>query len=169
MPPKSKIAHPSGHQTAAKLSWHVGFYRCFFPNCAQVLKLLTDLLRGGGPKRWSGPLPPKRLSKMLNTSYRRRCPSNILPQMLSFLWPLMQHKSGDHWQPLGFFSRKLRDTESHFSNFQCKLLAAQAAIKHFSHFCEDQAFSQTTCYCPFLCFSPHFTQTTTPFGIHLRI
>ncbi len=26
----------------------VNFYRCFLPNCAQVLKPLTDLLKGGG-------------------------------------------------------------------------------------------------------------------------
>jgi hypothetical protein len=29
--------------------------------------------------------------------------------------------------------------------------------------------SQTTCHCHFSCFSPHFTQTTAPFGIHFRI
>ncbi len=42
---------------------------------------------------------------------------------------VMQQKSGDHWQPLGFFSCKLIDTESRYSTFDCKLLAAQAAIK----------------------------------------
>jgi hypothetical protein len=48
----------------------------------------------------------------------------------------MQQKSGDNWQPLGFVSRKLTDTESRYSTFDRKLLAAQAAIKHFYHFCE---------------------------------
>ncbi len=48
----------------------------------------------------------------------------------------MQQKSGDHWQPLGFFSHKLTDMESRYSTFDRKLLAAQAAIKHFRHFCE---------------------------------
>jgi hypothetical protein len=33
----------------------VNFYRHFLPTCAQVLKPLTNLLRGGGPKQWSGP------------------------------------------------------------------------------------------------------------------
>jgi hypothetical protein len=41
----------------------------------------------------------------------------------------MQQKSGDHWQPLGFFSRKLTDTESRYSTFDRELLAAHAAIK----------------------------------------
>jgi hypothetical protein len=53
---------------------------------------------------------------------------------------VMQQKSGDHWWPLGFFSRKLKETESHYSTFDRELLAAHAAIKHFRHFCEGRAF-----------------------------
>jgi hypothetical protein len=58
--------------------------------------------------------------------------------MLNFPWPLtpLILISGDHWQPLGFFSCKLTDMESRYSTFDRKLLAAQAAIKHFRHFCE---------------------------------
>jgi hypothetical protein len=37
---------------------------------------------------------------------------------------VMQQKSGDHWLPLGFFPRKLTDTESHYSTFDRELLAA---------------------------------------------
>jgi hypothetical protein len=66
----------------------VNFYRHFLPNCALVLKPLNDLLRGGGQNVGSGPFPPRRHSRMQNASWRRRCPSNTLPQMLSFLWPL---------------------------------------------------------------------------------
>jgi hypothetical protein len=46
----------------------------------------------------------------------------------------MQQKSGDHWRPLGFFSRKLTDMESRYSTFDRELLAAHAAIIHFRHF-----------------------------------
>jgi hypothetical protein len=45
----------------------------------------------------------------------------------------MQQKSGDRCWPLGFFSGKLTDTESRYSTFDRKLLAAHAAIKHFRH------------------------------------
>jgi hypothetical protein len=37
---------------------------------------------------------------------------------------VLQQKSKDHWQPLGFSPRKLTDTESRYSTFDCKLLAA---------------------------------------------
>jgi hypothetical protein len=42
----------------------------------------------GGPKLWSGPLLHRRHSKMQNVSLRRQYPSNTLPPMLNFLWPL---------------------------------------------------------------------------------
>jgi hypothetical protein len=48
----------------------------------------------------------------------------------------MKQKSGDHWQPLGFFSRKLTDMESRYSTFDHELLAAHAEIRHFRHFVE---------------------------------
>jgi hypothetical protein len=68
----------------------VNFYRRFLPNCAQVLRPLTDLLRGGGrPRRWSGPHRHRRHSRMQNASWQRRYPSNIPPQMQNFLLPLM--------------------------------------------------------------------------------
>jgi hypothetical protein len=51
----------------------------------------------------------------------------------------MQQKSGDHWWPLQFFSRKLTDTESRYSTTDRELLAAQAAVKYFHHFCEGRA------------------------------
>jgi hypothetical protein len=60
----------------------------------------------------------------------------------------MQQKSGDHWRPLGFFSRKLTDTESRYSTFDRELLAARAAIKHFCHFCEGRAFQIWTDHKP---------------------
>jgi hypothetical protein len=56
----------------------------------------------------------------------------------------MQQKSGNHWRPLGFFSRKLTDTESRYSTFDRELLAAQVAIKHFRHFCEGRQFQLWT-------------------------
>ncbi len=57
---------------------------------------------------------------------------------------VMQQKTGDHWRPLGLFSRKLTDTESRYSTFDRKLLADHAAIKHFRHFCEERAFQLWT-------------------------
>ncbi len=61
---------------------------------------------------------------------------------------VMQQNSRDHWRPLGFFSRKLTDKESRYFTFDRELLAAHAAIKHFRHFCEGQAFQLWTDHKP---------------------
>jgi hypothetical protein len=61
---------------------------------------------------------------------------------------VMQQKSGDHWRPLGFFSCKLTDTESCYSYFGRELLAPQAEIKHFRHFCEGCLFQLWTNHKP---------------------
>ncbi len=60
----------------------------------------------------------------------------------------MQQKSGNHWRPHGFFSRKLTDIESHYSTFDCELLAAHAAFKHFRHFCQGRQFQLWTDHKP---------------------
>jgi hypothetical protein len=55
---------------------------------------------------------------------------------VTYIGGVMQQKSGDHWQPLGFFSCKLLDMESRYSTFDSELLAAHAAIIHSRHFCK---------------------------------
>ncbi len=115
------------------------------PNCAQVLKPLTALLKGGDKKlEWTAsaqeafqnakrlqavavplqhPVPHAELSLATDTSN-------------AHIGGVMQQKSGDYWGPLGFFSHKLRNTESRNSTFDHELLATWAAVNHFRHFCK---------------------------------
>ena len=44
------------------------------------------------------------------------------------------------WSPLAFFSRKLSDTETRYSIFDCELLAAFFAIRHFRFLLEGRDF-----------------------------
>jgi hypothetical protein len=54
-------------------------------------------------------------------------------------------KSGDHWCPLGFFSREsCLTTESHYSMFGWELLAAHVSIRHFHNFHEGYLFQLWT-------------------------
>jgi hypothetical protein len=74
----------------------------------------------------------------------------------------MQQKSGDHWRPLVFLSRKLTDTESRYSTFDREFLAAQAAIKHFRHFCEGRAFQLWTDHKPLVTALSHVSVPVSP-------
>jgi hypothetical protein len=75
---------------------------------------------------------------------------------------VMQQKSGDHWRPLGFFSRKLTDTKSCYSTFDRELLAAHAAIKQFPHFCEGRAFQLWTDHKPRVTAISHVSAPISP-------
>jgi hypothetical protein len=74
----------------------------------------------------------------------------------------MQQKSGDHWRPLGFFSRKLTGTESCYLTFDNKLLAAYATIKHFRHFCAGRAFQLWTDHKPLVTAISSVSATISP-------
>jgi hypothetical protein len=135
----------------------VNFYRRFLPNCAQVLKPLTDLLRGGGPKlQWTDAAQEafQQAQRLLAAAVPLQHPAPNAELSLAtdasdtHIGGIMQQKSKDHWQPLGFFSRKLMDTESRCSTFDRELLAAKAATKHFRLFCEGRLFQQWTDHKP---------------------
>jgi hypothetical protein len=53
---------------------------------------------------------------------------------------VIQQQVGQHWQPLGFFNKKLSKTEVNYSTFDRELLAAMLGIKHFRSQLEGHPF-----------------------------
>ncbi len=131
----------------------VNFYCRFLPNCAKVLHPLTDLLKGG-PRtlQWTATAQEsfQKVKRLLAAAVSLQHPSPTAKLSLAtdasdtHIGGVMQQKSSNHWRPLGFFSRKLTDTESRYSTFDRELLAAHAAIKHFRHCCEGRQFQLWT-------------------------
>jgi hypothetical protein len=111
----------------------VNFYRRFLPNCAQVLKPLTNLLKGG-PKTLQRTAAAQeafqQAKRLLTAAVQLQHPAPNAELSLAtdasdtHIGGVMQQKSEDHWKPLGFFSHKLMDTESRYSTFDRELLAA---------------------------------------------
>jgi hypothetical protein len=152
------------------------FYCSFLSGCACVLQPLTNLLKGSPktlqwttmaeevfqnatPPHQSGaqhPSPQDELSLATEASN-------------SHIRGVMQQKSNDYWRPLGFFSRKLSDTEYRYSPFDRLLLAADAAIQHFSLFLQRSSVPalyrpQTPCHCTVSCHGPYFAVTAATFA-----
>ncbi len=150
----------------------VNFYLRFLPNCAQVPKPLTNLLKGGAKiLQWTAAAQEafQQAKCLLAAAVPLQHPTPNAELSLAtdasdtHIGGVMQPKSKDHWQPLGFFSRKLTDTESCSSTFDRELLAAQAAIKHFRHFCEGCLFQLWTDHKPLVtAFSRISTQHRSP-------
>jgi hypothetical protein len=104
----------------------VNFYHRFLPKCAQILKPLTDLLKGGAKKlEWTVSTQEafQNAKRLLAAAVSLQHPapnaelSSATDASDTHIGRVMQQKSGDHWRPLGFFSRKLTDTESRSSTF----------------------------------------------------
>ena len=61
---------------------------------------------------------------------------------------VLQQQIGDGWQPIAYFSKKLRSAESKYSTFDRELLAVYLAIKHFCHFVGGREFFVLTDHKP---------------------
>ena len=61
---------------------------------------------------------------------------------------VLQQRIDDHWVPLSFFSRKLKDAETRYSTFCRELLAVYLAIKHYRHLLEGRDFHVSTDHRP---------------------
>jgi cytoskeleton-associated protein 5 len=99
----------------------VNFYCCFLPNCTQVLHPLTDLLKGRVQEdEWTASAQGafQNAKHLLATAVPLQHPTPHAELSLAtdasdtHIGGIMQQKSGDHGQPLGFFSKKLTDTKS---------------------------------------------------------
>jgi hypothetical protein len=63
---------------------------------------------------------------------------------------VLQQQVGQHWQPLGLFSKKLSKTEVNYSTFDRELLAAVSGIMHFRSQLEGRPFQLWTDHKPLI-------------------
>jgi hypothetical protein len=94
----------------------VNFYRRFLPGCAHVLRPLTNLLKVGTKTlEWTimAEEALKNAKHLLAMAVLlQHLASNAELSLVtdasdSHVGGIMQPKSGDHWRPLGFFSKKI--------------------------------------------------------------
>lgn len=62
----------------------------------------------------------------------------------------LQQLIDNTWQPIGFFSRKLSETEQRYSTYDRELLGMFAAVKHFRHYLECRHFTIHTDHKPLI-------------------
>ena len=113
----------------------MNFYRRFLPGAAGTLRPLTAAL-SGNPKTlpWT---PGAVLALAADASD-------------THVGAVLQQQVGQHWQPLGFFSKKLSKSEVNYSTFDRELLAAVSGIKHFRTRLEGRPFELWTDHKPLI-------------------
>lgn len=140
----------------------VNFYRICLPDTAQLQAPLNDLLQGnikGNAKiAWDS-----KASECFEKLKESLAQATLLahPEENAFLAlfcdasdtsvaAALQQKSGDKWEPLGFYSKKLSPTESQYSAFDRELLAIYNAVKFFKHMLEARTFTIYTDHKPLI-------------------
>ena len=151
-------------QTQRKLKEFLGlvnFYRRFVPHAAGILRPLTDLLT------------PRGQSKNLQWTDAAETAFNNIKSALTHVATLahpqpnvdlcvmtdasdiavgavLQQRVDDAWQPIAFFSRKLKPAETRYSAFGRELLAIYLAIRHFRPTLEGRHFHVLTDHKPLI-------------------
>ncbi|KAK4472135.1 hypothetical protein MN116_000433 [Schistosoma mekongi] len=135
----------------------VSFYRRFIPNCASVIKPLTDQLRGNkkvvtmdadSNKAFTATKEAIANVTML-AHHNTEAPVSIAVDASdSAIGAVLQQWTDKAWQPFAFFSRRLNDTESRYSTFGRELLAMYCAVRHFQHSIEGREFTIFTDHKP---------------------
>ena len=153
-PPTSKISelsdfpYPTDSKALRRFLGMVGFYRKLVPNFASIVLPLTECIR----------VKPNQKSIELTESERQSF--DEIKKVLSDLKALAHVQTGNsHFQlvtdssqyavgaalhqmvnnqpvPVGFFSKKLSETQRRYSTFDRELLAAYLAVLHFRHHIE---------------------------------
>jgi hypothetical protein len=137
----------------------INFYCRFLPGAAGTLRPLTAALSGN----------PKTLPWMpdMETAFAAAKKALVAAVPLSHPLPgavlslatdasdthvgaVLQQQVGQHWQPLGFFSKKLSKSEVNYSTFDRELLAAVSGIKHFRSRLEGHPFQLLTDHKPLI-------------------
>jgi len=143
----------------------VNFYRRFIRGAAQILKLLTDALRGGklAKLQWTQDMEAtfKESKAALSSAAELAHPDPTAELVLAVdtsgthVGAVLQQRAGLRGlQPLGFFSQKLDKTQQKYSAFDRELLAAYLGIRHFRWSLEGRPFILMTDHKP-LTFALH--------------
>ncbi len=53
---------------------------------------------------------------------------------------VLQQHDNDQWQPLGFYSERLTETQTRYNTYDRELLAAYKAVKYFQHMLEQKIY-----------------------------
>jgi cleavage and polyadenylation specificity factor subunit 1 len=138
------------------------FYRRFVPAAAKILKMLTAALAGGqcgsAKLNWSAAMATAFADARVALADTELLDHPAVAAELSLTTGasakhiggvLQQWRPEKGWTLLGFFSKKLMETESRYSTFE--LLAVYNTIPHFRHYLEGRCFAVWTDHRPLVC------------------
>jgi hypothetical protein len=137
----------------------INFYYRFLPGVAGTLRPLTAAL-SGNPKAlpWTPDMETAfaaaKVALIAAVPLAHPLPGAVLAQATdasyTHVGAVLQQQVGQHWQPLGFFSKKLSKTEVNYSTFNRELFSDVSGIKHFRSRLEGRPFQLWTDHKPLI-------------------
>lgn len=139
----------------------INFYRRFIPHAVESQTMLQQIIKGNKkndktPLIWTDESIAafERCKRELANATLLAHPAANAPLMLqvdasdvAVGAPLHQLIDGEV-QPLGFYSKKLTDTQKRYSTYDRELLAAYQSVRHFKHMLEAREFVLLTDHKP---------------------
>ena len=138
----------------------VNFYRRFLPACAAIMEplhlQLTHHKGKSAPLEWTEEACAafERTKTALADATLLIHPKMNAPTCLmtdasdTAVGAALQQFVEGYWQPIAFFSKKMKPAETRYSTFDRELLAMYLSIKHFRHFLEGRPFHILTDHKP---------------------
>ena len=137
----------------------VNFYHRFVPKCASILQPLYTAMKGekqSAKLTWTPELKQafdtakQSLSEATMLAHPRPGSRMALSTDASdtAIGATLEQRTERGWQPLAFYSRRLRPPEKKYSTFDRELLAMYLAVRHFRFMLEGRAFTIFTDHQP---------------------
>ena len=135
----------------------VNFYRRFLPACTAMMEPLNQLLTHPRDKATPIQWTEEAVTAFNNTKaaladatlLKPNAPTCMMTDASdSAVGAVLQQFVEDSWQPIAFFSKKLKPAERRYSTFDRELLAIYLSVKHFHHFLEGRSFHILTDHKP---------------------
>ena len=151
---------PQSHRQLREFLGLVNFYRRFLPHAADLLYPLTQLLgtSDSGTKEviWTetaleafSAAKNSLAGATLLTHPQRDATLAIMTDASDVaVGAVLQQRTAGQWQPIAYFSRKLKPAEVRYSTFDRELLAIYLSIRHFRHMVEGREFAIYTDHKP---------------------
>ena len=145
------------------------FYHRFVPKAAELLRplyeaMVVDVPPGGKTKAAATSARPRRPKKKLvwsegtSEAFRKAKEAMVKATQLSYpvagaklalttdasdtaIGAVLEQLVEGSWQPLGFFSRKLRGPQLRYSTYDRELLGIHMSVRHFLYYIEGQPFT----------------------------
>ena len=137
----------------------VNFYHRFIPAAAQLMSPLFEALTSQTKTLvWNDTMTQAfdNIKKALAKATLLAHPRHDAPISLTTdasdraVGAVLQQWTDESWEPLAFFSKKLRPPEQKYSAFDRELLALYLGIRHFRHFLEGRKFTAYTDHKPLI-------------------